>query len=352
MASPEGGRRPQQRRPTEQTKPQLESGNGVPGLPPDSRAYPTLPQKSALNRAVEKTRDLYERNVWVFIPLGELGKSSPGLPINPAQEEPQTQQESTVNTFRLPLFEEAQNRGKMSDSGIDKVSRDVDHPGEDETMPKVTSANVEQFLQELEKQDQSQQELKSQERERQEIEASIRNLKQLRTMRQRISAAQDLTQEQLDKLRQHDPGFTEPIITGLNKRPYRIMKAGTLLHRMTKGDMSPARKPNYNLLMKRVVLSFEAYPAEHEDFLKKTSRKDKRRILEAELELSFSTASIGREGKSELAGVQNALVCAHDLMRSYREVGVEPPKPLRQLYRRLEKRRDYLSPNPTKGSGL
>jgi hypothetical protein len=66
-----------------------EGGNGAPGLPrtvhesakpppPESRAYPTLPQKSALNRAVERTRIIYERNQWVFLPL-----ESPTLPFRP-----------------------------------------------------------------------------------------------------------------------------------------------------------------------------------------------------------------------------------------------------------------------------
>jgi hypothetical protein len=58
-----------------------EGGKGVPGLPiitperakppPESGSLPTLPQKSALNRAVERTRDLYERNGWPFVPLFE-----------------------------------------------------------------------------------------------------------------------------------------------------------------------------------------------------------------------------------------------------------------------------------------
>jgi hypothetical protein len=56
-----------------------EGGNGSPGLPrtvqesakppPEGRSYPTLPHKSALNRAVERTRDLYERNGWTLVPL-------------------------------------------------------------------------------------------------------------------------------------------------------------------------------------------------------------------------------------------------------------------------------------------
>ena len=57
-----------------------EGGNGAFGLPrtvhesakpppPESRAYPTLPQKSLLNRAVERTRNLYDRNGWTLVPL-------------------------------------------------------------------------------------------------------------------------------------------------------------------------------------------------------------------------------------------------------------------------------------------
>jgi hypothetical protein len=65
-----------------------EGGNGAPGLPPESRAYPTLPQKSALNRAVERTRALYERNGWDFLPLGEVGKSSPGVTTIQGEQQP------------------------------------------------------------------------------------------------------------------------------------------------------------------------------------------------------------------------------------------------------------------------
>ena len=73
-----------------------EGGNGSPGLPrtvhesakppPDSRACPTLPQKSALNRAVERTRNLYERNSWVFLPLVEAGEPSLDVPTEEAPE--------------------------------------------------------------------------------------------------------------------------------------------------------------------------------------------------------------------------------------------------------------------------
>jgi hypothetical protein len=82
--------RPQQSKQPEQTRPHLEAGNGSPGIPPsvheranpppEGRAYPTLPQKSALNRTVERTRDLYERNEWVFLPFSEAGEISPMLP--------------------------------------------------------------------------------------------------------------------------------------------------------------------------------------------------------------------------------------------------------------------------------
>jgi hypothetical protein len=65
----EGGRPHFERAPTEQHKP-----------PPESQEHPTLPQKSALTRAVEWTRNLYERNGWVILPLAEAGKDSPTLP--------------------------------------------------------------------------------------------------------------------------------------------------------------------------------------------------------------------------------------------------------------------------------
>jgi hypothetical protein len=60
-------------------RPPHEGGNGSPGLPrtvhesakppPEERTLPTLPQKSALNRAVERTRDQYVRNGWTLVPL-------------------------------------------------------------------------------------------------------------------------------------------------------------------------------------------------------------------------------------------------------------------------------------------
>jgi len=324
--------------------------------PESEKPKSTDPPKpeSTLNRAVERTRDLYERNGWVFLPLGEAGKPSLSRPNLRPEQLPQLASPANMppSSLEFQSWQVPQNQDKLSDRGIDKLSRDLAHRSEDETMPRIISANTARSSQPPEKQATTPEEVTAQARERQEIEESLSNLRQLATMRQRISAAQDLTQEQLDRLREHDQNFIEPIITGLNKRPYRIMKAGTLLYRMTKGDMSPARKPNYDLLHTKVAQWHKYYPAEYEDYLKKTSPMDRNRMAPAEIDLFISTVGIGEEGKSELAGVQNALVCAHDLIRAYQEVEVEPPKPLRQLYRRLEKRRDYLAPKPAKGSDL
>jgi len=56
-----------------------EGGNGASGIIPPNlqeRAKPPPPGKSALNRAVERTRALYERNGWVFLPWGEARRGS------------------------------------------------------------------------------------------------------------------------------------------------------------------------------------------------------------------------------------------------------------------------------------
>src|SRR5712691_6456536 len=57
-----GQYRPESEKPksTDPPKPPQESQERQPG--------------SALSRAVERTRDLYERNGWVFLPLGEAGQ--------------------------------------------------------------------------------------------------------------------------------------------------------------------------------------------------------------------------------------------------------------------------------------
>ena len=53
--------------------------------------------------------------------------------------------------------------------------------------------------------------------------------------------------------------------------------------------------------------------------------------------------------KRELAGLTNALICAHDVLRIFEEAGVPPPQGYRTIHRRLEKRRAYLDPDSTKG---
>jgi hypothetical protein len=61
-----------------------EGGNGSPGFQRNIQEQPTLPQKSALNRAVERTRNLYERNRWFFLPFSEAREGSPMLPSRPS----------------------------------------------------------------------------------------------------------------------------------------------------------------------------------------------------------------------------------------------------------------------------
>ena len=55
---------------------------------PKSTDPPKPQSESALGRAVERTRALYERNGWVFLPLSEEGKVSPNL------SSPQTERSS------------------------------------------------------------------------------------------------------------------------------------------------------------------------------------------------------------------------------------------------------------------
>jgi hypothetical protein len=56
-----------------------EGGNGSSGLPPTLHERAKPPPESTLSRAVERTRALYERNGWVFLPLVEAARPSPSL---------------------------------------------------------------------------------------------------------------------------------------------------------------------------------------------------------------------------------------------------------------------------------
>jgi hypothetical protein len=64
-------------------------GNGSNGIPPtlNERAKPP-PQKSELNRAVDRTRNLYEKNGWTFLPLGGAGEHSSGVPTLQGEQQP------------------------------------------------------------------------------------------------------------------------------------------------------------------------------------------------------------------------------------------------------------------------
>ncbi len=77
---PSGEPKSHQSKPSEQHKPHQEGGNGSPGLRRTVQERAKPPPESTLNRAVERTRAIYERNGWVFLPLGEAGEGSPTLP--------------------------------------------------------------------------------------------------------------------------------------------------------------------------------------------------------------------------------------------------------------------------------
>src|SRR6266540_2698763 len=69
----------QPNRPTpvpEQQQAPAEGGKGSPSLPLTTHERAKPPPESALSRAVERTRELYERNGWVFLPFGEAGQGN------------------------------------------------------------------------------------------------------------------------------------------------------------------------------------------------------------------------------------------------------------------------------------
>jgi hypothetical protein len=213
---------------------------------------------------------------------------------------------------------------------------------EDEPMAQVTAANVEQFLQELEKRAQSQQELISKEQERQKIEASLNNLKQLRTMSERINLATDIDLEHLHKLWQHDPEFMKPILIGLVKRPSRIEQRDRLFYRIREGDLSPKHKPDYTDL----GFSLDEWYINHPEQFPKIFQNT--RLLEATQAVSYAVDRAGDEDCNELAGLKNALVCMHDLLKAFQDAGLTPPGIYTRVHRRLEKRRAHLDPDHPK----
>jgi hypothetical protein len=67
--------------------------------PESEKPKSTDPPKpeSTLNRAVERTRDLYERNGWVFLPLGESAKISSSSSNLEGERGPQPEPQEHAN---------------------------------------------------------------------------------------------------------------------------------------------------------------------------------------------------------------------------------------------------------------
>jgi hypothetical protein len=94
---------------------------------------------------VERTRDLYEKNGWLFLPLGEAGKGSPSLPLTP-HEHLTPQQEKAVDSLRTYLQQSLgarQPEGHLSDvnlfalrviAGLKMVEMTVGHAMSDKEM--------------------------------------------------------------------------------------------------------------------------------------------------------------------------------------------------------------------------
>jgi hypothetical protein len=308
--------------------PEPEPGAGPIGLPPPNSEQ--IPQGEGSNIPERQPRQT--------------------LSQKPSRPEPESQAypaPTPLNDFQSR--QEQPRRDTISGGEVAKPLRELGDSGKEEKMPRLTTSNVEQFLQNLEKQFSKSHEVTAQEQESKEIEESIDNLKKLRTMSQRIDHATDINLEHLKKLWQHDPEFMRPILTGLVKRPARLEKKEKFLYRITDGDMNPANQPDYSLLIDKVALWHKTSPADYKDFLKKTSPMDRERIDEAWNDLFISMVGIIHGDTSELAGLQNALVCAHDHIRAFYEAGIEVPKAVTQVHRRLEKRRAYLNPDSTTG---
>jgi hypothetical protein len=269
------------------------------------------------------------------------------------QEQAKPKPESPANPSPTPLYElkssqEEPRKGKLSEGKIEKLSGDLDSERESAKMPRITTSNVEQFLQSLEKQFSKSQEVTVQEQESQEIEESIRKLKALKTMSQRIDYLTDPPLEHLKKLWQHDPEYMYPILKGLVRRNDRIKKRDRLFSRITEGDMSGRQPPDYTDLSMRL----HEWYFEHPEQFRKIFNSPNYRLLEVMQALSYAVDRAGDEDCNELAGIQNALVCEHDFISALQEAGVEIPKVVTKIHRRLEKRRAFLDPGSTKDRHL
>jgi hypothetical protein len=95
-----------ERQPNHIPDPQLaphEGGNGSPGLPLTIHERAKPPPENTLSRAVERTREIYKRNGWTFLPWGEAGRGSPGVPT--LQGEQQAHSSDINNLEHHPLKE-------------------------------------------------------------------------------------------------------------------------------------------------------------------------------------------------------------------------------------------------------
>jgi hypothetical protein len=70
----------------------------------DRSEQPKAQPGSALSRAVERTRELYERNGWTFLPLGEAGEISPSLSNPQAEQSPQPEPQEQSQRRNRPSY--------------------------------------------------------------------------------------------------------------------------------------------------------------------------------------------------------------------------------------------------------
>jgi hypothetical protein len=132
-----------------------------------------------------------------------------------------------------------------------------------------------------------------------------------------------------------------PILKGLVRRNERIKKRDRLLYRITEGDLSGRQPPDYTAMS----MSLDEWYFEHPEQFRKIFNSPNYRLLEVMQALSYAVGRAGDEDCNELAGIQNALVCAHDFLSALQEAGVEIPKVVNRTHRRLEKRRAFLDPD-------
>jgi hypothetical protein len=323
--TPSGAPLPPQRKPTEQHNPP--------------------PEKSALNRAVEQTRNLYAQSKWEFLPFTNPGKTSPDL--TNLQEQPKAvEKDQSVANLPSPLFSEMQNRAILSTEDIGNQSKDLNQQRVEAAMPQAYTPVWDILGRRPEK-------VTFPEWEVEEIKESIRNLREQKTQHQRITEFERLSPEDRAKLHQYDPDFIEPTAKGLSKRPARIKKAARLLYRITEGDMS-GRKIDYRRLADDAMDSIS--PPFNPDWRSVIPEQYYDQLFEAVDDLHDTLCRTREDVErrdprtTELVGVSNAIVCSHDVLSVFKEAGVPPPNVYRRTLRRLEKRRTFLDPNYTQGS--